>query len=237
MSIKRCFVGLAAGCLLLGMAGLASAAPVYWTEWTGTTAGAPVGVYGTITGPGIGTVDVTYSGLYAGVQLDDTGANYWAPESTYADGTIVDNGPPLKGIIQLNGGGSTVHTITFSDSVVNPVMAIVSLGRLGAPVTYDFDAPFDIITNGPGAFGNGPLTELAGDVLEGREGHGTIQFQGTFNSISWTIPSAEYWHGFTVGIAGIDDGPCPNPIPAPGALLLVGLGTGLIGYRRRRGSL
>jgi hypothetical protein len=112
------------------------------------------------------------------------------------------------------------------------------MGQGGVPVRYDFDAPFDIITNGPGAWGNGPLTELSGDILEGREGHGSIQFQGTFSSISWTTPVPEHWHGFTVGVIGVDgEEPGPNPIPAPGALLLVSLGTGLIGWLRRRGSI
>jgi hypothetical protein len=176
----------------------------------------------------------------------NTGTDYWTPESTYADGSIVDHGPTLKDIIALVGGGATVHALTFSQPVVNPVMGIVSLGRPSYSVTYDFDASFDIITNGPGSFGNGPLNALPGQVLEGREGHGTILFQGTFSAIHWTIPTAEYWHGFTVGICGLgdadsdedgDEEPGPAPIPAPGALLLGSLGTVLIGSLRWRAVL
>jgi hypothetical protein len=32
------------------------------------------------------------------------------------------------------------------------------------------------------------------------EGHGTIQFIGTFSTFSWTVPSPETWHGSTFGI-------------------------------------
>jgi len=243
MHTKSKLVKVGAACLLLALAGTVTAAPVYWTDWTTATCGDPDTVIGTITGAGPGSVQVTYTGDYVTPQtnLDNTGGNYWKPEATFADGVLVDNGPwsvqKLKDIIALDGGGDTVHTVTFSQPVVNPAMTIYSLGNPNLAVIYDFDESFDVITNGPGYAGNGPLTELIGRVLEGREGNGTIQFQGTLSAIHWTAPTAEHWHGFTVGICGVGDEPGPVPIPAPGAWLLGSVGAGLIGYLRRRHAL
>jgi hypothetical protein len=104
-------------------------------------------------------------------------------------------------VIAIIGGAPVVtQTITFSRPVRDPVMAVLSMGASGRPMTYEFDAPFDLISNGPGYWGNGPLTARAGNVLEGQEGHGVIRFRGTFTSISWTVPTAEGWNGYTFGI-------------------------------------
>lgn len=223
--------GIVAICAILGMASAALAAPVYWTDWTQAGSGT---VAGSATGPDFGTIGVIYTGDYDFANLDHTGANYWSPKKAFADGILVDNEPGIKDVIILDDGSTPgTHTITFSTGVVNPVMAIIHLGtKHNTPATYNFDAPFEVVASGPGTggTGQGTLIELPGNILEGREDHGTIQFIGTFTTISWTVPTADNWHGFTVGIPGAAD---PTSTPAPGALLLVSMGTGLIGYLRR----
>ena len=109
-------------------------------------------------------------------------------------------------------------------------MAIVSLGAPGTVITYDFDSPFTIVSQGPGYWGgtNTSLTPLAGDVLQGEEGHGTIRFIGTFASFSWTVPKPEGWHGFTFGIRTTER---LEPTPDAG----VDGGTTADAGRRRRG--
>jgi hypothetical protein len=50
----------------------------------------------------------------------------------------------------------------------------------------------------------------------GNEGNGTIVFNGTFSSITWTNPTYENWYDVTVGAA--------NGVPEPPATSLVGIG-------------
>jgi hypothetical protein len=90
--------------------------------------------------------------------------------------------------------------VTLSQPIKDPIMAIVSLGSAAIPITYNFNSPFTIVSQGAGFWGNGPLTQLPGNILSGAEGHGTIQFIGTFSTFSWTVPTTETWHGFTFGI-------------------------------------
>ena len=191
-----------------------------WTDWT--TAGA-TSATGTL-----GGVNVNFSGtLNPTAQLGALGdINYWTSSpsnpATYTSAEV-GNGPVTSDIIRLNGG---VATLTFLTPVDNPVLAILSLGRSGVPVDYDFDKPFTILNVGQGYWGNGTLTSETGDVLRGREGHGIIQFLGPVSSISWTIPIAENWHGFTVGTA----------VPEPASLMLLGAGLAGIGIWRRRAA-
>ncbi len=218
-------IALAVGGFLMA-APAAVAAPIAWTDWTTADTDSASG--------SVNGVAVAFSGALNPVAQTLGGTNFWAVNpATYTSVPEVDNGPPDSDIIRLTGGAAAgVQTLTFSQPLTNPVMAILSLGQPGFGVTYDFDAPFDVLNFGPGFFGNGPLAELPGDVLEGREGHGIIQFIGTFSSISWTIPTAEFWHGFQVGVA---DGVDPEPIPEPGATLLLAAGCALLfGARRRR---
>jgi hypothetical protein len=166
---------------------------VHWVDWT---SGSSTMAEGTAAG-----VAVAFSGDLTPPPIVSGGTNYWASSSsTYTSPGIVDSPPPASDIIRLTGGPATgVQMLTFSSPVLDPVMAILSLGRQGILTTYEFDTEFEILTVGPGAFGNGTLTRLDGNVLGGREGHGLIRFRGLVSAISWTIPAAESWHGFQVG--------------------------------------
>jgi hypothetical protein len=148
----------------------------------------------------------------------------------------VPNAPLPCDIISLVGPTSALkNTITFSRPVVNPFMAILSLGQPSIQVRYMFDQPFDVLSSGNGFFGGSPAGSLFEDpsnVLRGIEGHGTIQFLGTFTSISWSVLDGENWHGFTVGASRLPVSTVPEPIS------MTLLGTGLLGVaaaaRRRR---
>jgi hypothetical protein len=174
-------------------------AAIQWVDWQAqTTPASATGVLGsrtiTVTGP---LSPATFIGG-AGEQ------NFWAafPLTYAAPAAGVPNAPATSDMIRISGNafGAATYTITFSQPVTNPVMAIASLGGPPTPTRVDFGSqPFVLLHQGPGFWGAGSLTQI-GNVLEGREGNGVIRLSGTMTQILFTMPTPEVWTGFTVGI-------------------------------------
>lgn len=199
----------------------AFAMPIHWNTWTSPSSGSLTA--------NADTVAVSFSTANPHTNI----ANYpsWSPSGTFADGVAVDNGPAQSnGIMQLFGGTSALNTLTFSVPVVDPVFSIWSLGQAGTQASFDFVGVTPVmVAGGPNAEYGGSAITVFGNIVNGREGNGTVQFIGTYSSIEWTNPTFENWYGFNVGIADVGT---PTPVPEPGQLVLFVLGLGLlIGFR------
>lgn len=204
---------------LVAAVGTAShAATITWNDWTSNSAGT------------MGAVAVGFSaGGNPAAWID----NYpsWAPASTWADGTLVANAPaPSDGIMQLYGGTSNVNTLSFSIPVLNPVVAIWSLGQPGLTASFNFiGATPTLVAGGPNAEYGGSSISVVGNDVFGNEGNGTVMFIGTYSSLSWTNPTYEGWYGFNVGMTAA------VPEPETYALMLAGLAVvAALAHRRRR---
>ncbi len=67
-----------------------------------------------------------------------------------------------------------------------------SLGQGGINAQFAFTNATPVsVSGGPGAEYGGPPISVAGNTVFGSEGNGTVQFIGTFTSISWTDPVFE----------------------------------------------
>jgi hypothetical protein len=213
MKFKLAFAAAA-----LAASGLAQSATIDWNTWTSNSTGTidSTSVTTTFTGQ-------TNLGWYASYPS-------WAPGGTYADGTVVANGPSsTNGIVVLNGGNTNVQTITFSTPVVDPVMAIWSLGEGGINASFDFtNATPVFVAGGVSVEYGGSSIVVSGSDVSGTEGNGTVQFIGTYSSISWTNPTFENWYGFDVGVAGV------SAVPEPGSMGLLLAGLTLVGLAARR---
>lgn len=188
-------------------------AAILWADLTGTTV---VGATTTVAGF-LGAVPITITAPLApnSVLTGIPGElNYFVNNPLTYTSSVVTNIPATADLVKLHNAG--LVTVTFAAPVVDPVIAIVSMG--GAPVVnWDFGVhPINILSSGPGPFGTGLPLSKVGSVLSGRESNGVVQILGTITSFSFTVVTAENWGGFTVGIPTAVAPPPPVPLaPIP----------------------
>ena len=182
MRVLHCFtfgkaLGLAGVAAILGTGLLsvqsAKAGSVDWAYWSSMY------VQGTVTGVATATITPSVSVIYSG-EVESVRIDYpsWTPTTSYAGGTVGNAPPALGNIVQLYGGLNTTDTVTFSTPVVNPVMAIWSLGSSSIPAEFDFTAsePFTIEAGGPSAeYGGSSIYVVPLNGVGGVEGNGRPQ--------------------------------------------------------------
>ena len=201
------------------------ATQVIWADWVSATTTSVTGTLATSTPTSISFSSPSGFGF---VQTG-TGTNYWTqpnPAQRPYTGGSVENAPPAAELIALNAAGP--KTMTFGAPISGLYLAIISWNGNAA----QFDQPFQVISSGQGFYGSGTITLGANNTFVGTgEPHGVLYFPGTFTSLTFTDLSNEFWHGLTVGVAGL------APIPEPETLSLWALGLGLtsaVAARRRR---
>jgi len=206
----------------------AHADTIAWANWTTGTAGNPGSASGTLAGG----LTVSYSGQTSGLTTEPS----WTPAGSFSGGTV-GNAPPNAASVGLEGTtpGTPVimETITFSSPVVDPVFAVWSLGAPGIMASFDFlsksPEPFTLEGGGPSTEFAGSSITVSGQSVNGEEGNGVIQFDGTFSSITFTTPDYEDFYAFTVGY----DQTLTPSVPEPATLSLFGLGLAAIPIARK----
>jgi hypothetical protein len=199
----------------------AAQAQVSWTDWTAAGAGTVTGTLMFNATP----IGVTYTGPYSFAQLG-CGINYYVP-NVYT-GVGVPNAPTNCEIIGLSQGGA--KTITFSQAVVNPLIALVSWNL---QPNVPFNGPLQLVASGCGYWGCGTITTSGNNLVARGEAHGTLRLVGTYTSVTFTDGS-ENWHGITVGAETL--GTSTIPEPSTYALMATGL-LGLFAAARRRRTI
>jgi hypothetical protein len=215
---------------LLAATLLTSAVPgqaveVTWADWTSSTSTTVSGSLATLPD----AVDITFSSSSGFAFVQTGGGTYWWTEGTpkpYTGGAV-SNAPSNSDIIALGTGGT--KTISFSAPISDLYIAFVSWNGN----VVDFDRPFVKVSEGCGYWGCGTFSLGVDDTFVGSgEVHGILYFPGTFTSLSFT-DSSEYWHGLTIGVAGLAPPPPPPGVPEPASWAMMIAGLGLAGAALR----
>jgi hypothetical protein len=194
-----------------------------WTAWASALTTV---LTGSLTQNG-NTVGVSYSGDRAGLDFD---ASYFDTPGSFTN-AVVTNTPQDLGTVRMVGGAATVNRFHFSSAVIDPVIALFSVGQANTPARFVFlDSPSVVIgAQGSGHWGGGSLVLSTPFTVSGVEGNGLLQFKGTYTDLRFTTPDFENYYGATVGAMTT-----AVPEPQTLALMLAGLLAGATVLRHQR---
>lgn len=218
--MKKLAAAILVAALVVPMSAMA-VPTVNWTLWSDSSSGTTM--------QNAVSINVSYTGDTIG--MDSNPAIYNVPSSfTSAE---VPNTPGSNGTILMVGGNSTINVFHFDTPVVNPYMAMFSVGQNGVPVSFNFQdgLSFTLLSQGAGNWGGGLLTPASGSSIVGYEGNGVIKFTGTFTEIRFTTPNYENYYGATIGVAEV------AAVPEPSSYAMLAAGLGLLGWTARRRQL
>ncbi|GAM08110.1 PEP-CTERM motif protein [Geobacter sp. OR-1] len=191
-----------------------------WIDWNGSTG------TGTLT-IGSDIINVSLAGMAGAYVQGDYYYNNGSTGGISPSGTYAG----LKPFDMVQEWGTGSVTLTFSKAIVDPYIALVSVGQGGLPVSYAFtnsQGTIDVISYGPNYWGYTGYT-VNGNIFTGREYNGILQLDGAYTSLSFDIRPNEFWHGFNIGSNSTS-----APVPEPSTIILLGAGLAGLGLARRK---
>lgn len=204
--------------LLTCAASTSMAAAPSWIDWSSPSAG-------TLT-IGSTVVGVTLTGSApAGMDYGDTYYNNANTGFTTAGGTYGGLAP--HDMIQVI--PASTFTLTFSQAIINPYVALVSIGQGGVPISYTFNGPISSLSAAGNNYWGTGTGSFSGNTFTGNEYNGILQLSGNFTSLTVATNAYENWHGFNVGSAAL-----VTAVPEPETLALLLAGLGLVGSIARK---
>jgi hypothetical protein len=202
---------------------------------------------------GGGTINVTLTGEitdYSQFRFAGDSTDTWNYPSTFLSSSVTSLAPAGE-FVALTGYSNLTNKLTFSAPVTNLIMNIGSLGG-ARDAAYQFDQNFIILSRGETGWGGPTITlyHLDPKTVYGQEAAGTIQFTGTYSSLSWTTPRKELYSAYTIGVSstagtevanatwtGAQPDFATSNVPEPSTYGLIGVGAlGLAVIARRRKS-
>jgi len=137
------------------------------------------------TASGVGQNSITIS-------IAQTGGGMDTSTGMYAAGTFpIEYGVPSTGPQILNSQAGT-FTATFSQPVVNPLVAFASVGNPGVSVPVEVSSPFTPIWGIDTTYQN-PASATQYNQFTGTEGFNIIRIDGTVNSVTFVYTVSEYY--------------------------------------------
>jgi hypothetical protein len=158
------------------------------------------------TASGIGQNNITITITQSGGGMEEESPGMYEASTFPQEYNVPDSGTQIRNT--KNG----VFTATFSQPVLNPLVAFASVGNPSTPVPVIVSSPFTPIW-GQGTTYQNIVNGTQYTQFTGTEGFNIIRIDGTLSSVSFTYTVEEYY--CTVCFGFVDQNTLPTPTPTP----------------------